>query len=69
MQNLVSLLHKGVDRREAENFIYKRVDTELVETCLIALDETDKGKLQKLSEKATSAFQHEAGDIISKFCT
>jgi len=69
VENLISLLHKGIDRREGENFIYKRVDTELDETCLIELDETDKGKLQKLSEKATSAFQNEAGEIISKFCT
>ena len=68
VQNLVSLLHKGIDRREGDNFIYKSVDTELDETCLIELDETDKGKLQKLSEKAASAFQYEAGDINSKLC-
>jgi hypothetical protein len=69
VQNLISLLHKGIDGREKENFLYKRVDTELDETCHIEMDETDHGKLEKLAEKATSTFQCHAGEIIDMFCT
>jgi len=68
VQNLISLLHKGIDGRENENFLYKRVDTELDETCHIEMDETDHGKLEKLAEKATTAFQYHAGEIIGIFC-
>jgi uncharacterized protein len=67
VQNLISLLHKGIDRQETENFIYKRIDTELDETCHINLDETDKGKLEKLAEKATGGFQNNAGEIFRNF--
>lgn len=57
------------DGREKENFLYKRVDIELDETCHIEMDETDHGKLEKLAEKATSTFQCHAGEIIDMFCT
>ena len=69
VQNLVSLLHKGIDRREGENFIYNRIDTELDETCKIEMDTTESKKLDILSEKAHVAFQNNASVIIKNFCS
>jgi len=69
VQNLISLLHKGIDRQEADNFIYSRIETELDDTCNIKLDETDRGKLEKLAEKAHIEFQNSANDIINRFCS
>lgn len=68
VQNLISLLHKGIDRQEGENFVYKRIETELDDTCNIKLDETNKGKLEKLAEKAHIEFQNNANEVIGKFC-
>lgn len=69
VQNLISILKNGIDKRETDNFQYMRIDTELDETCGIELDETDKGKLQKLSEKATIEFQNNATNVIKNYCT
>jgi uncharacterized protein len=68
VQNLISLLQRGIDGNETENFIYKRIDTELDETCNIKLDEADRGKLEKLAEKAHIEFQNSANEVISNFC-
>jgi patatin-like phospholipase/acyl hydrolase len=68
VQNLISLLQRGVDRQEQDNFIYTRIDTELDETCSIELDETNKNKLNKLAEKAHIEFQNNATVVISNFC-
>lgn len=67
-QNLISLLKNGIDRREADNFVYTRIDTALDATCNIELDETDRNKLTKLAEKATIEFQNNATVILSKYC-
>lgn len=67
VQNLISLLQNGIDRQEQQNFIYKRIDTELDETCNIKLDETNKKKLEKLAEKAHVAFQNSANEILANF--
>ncbi|TXJ24959.1 MAG: patatin [Chitinophagaceae bacterium] len=64
VQNLISLLHRGIDRQEGENFIYKRIDTELDESCSIELDEIKRSKLEKLSEKAGIEFQNSGNEII-----
>jgi patatin-like phospholipase/acyl hydrolase len=69
VQNLVSILHKGIDRQETENFQYTRIDTELDETCNIDLDETDKSKLEKLAEKANIEFQNHASTLIDQYCS
>lgn len=68
VQNLISLMQKGIDKSEKDNFTYLRIDTELNESCNIEMDETDKDKLKKLSEKATIAFQSNGTRIIEKFC-
>lgn len=67
VQNLISLLHKGIDKGEQENFKYLRIDTELNESCNIEMDETDKERLKKLAEKATIEFQNNATNIIKNF--
>lgn len=67
VQNLISLLQNGIDKQEKENFIYKRIDTELDETCFVELDETNPRKLEKLAEKAQHEFQNNANSIIELF--
>lgn len=67
VQNLISLLHKGIDKSESENFKYLRIDTELNESSNIEMDETDIEKLKKLAEKATIEFQNNATNILTSF--
>ena len=69
VQNLISLLQNGIDKEEKHqpNFIYKRIDTELDETCIVKLDETDKTKLEKLKEKAQIQFQHFGSEVINTY--
>lgn len=66
-QNLISILKNGIDKREPDNFHYIRIDTQLDESCPIEMDETNKGKLKKLAEKANIEFQKNATDIIKNF--
>ena len=67
VQNLISLMQNGVDKQEASNFIYYRIDTELDSTCDIQLDETNQFKLDKLTEKASREFQKNASEILQNF--
>jgi uncharacterized protein len=67
VQNLISLLKNGIDRREQDNFKYIRIDTQLDDSCSIELDERDKEKLKKLAEKASIEFQNNATEIIKHF--
>lgn len=69
VQNLVSILQSGIDKEQQHqpNFAYKRIDTELDETCIIELDETDKKKLITLKEKAHLAFQNNGNEVINTF--
>jgi len=68
-QNLISLLQNGIDKEQGHqpNFIYKRIDTELDETCVIELDEINKGKLDKLKEKVQVEFQNNGNEVIQSF--
>jgi hypothetical protein len=68
VENLISLLLRGIDKQEKENFVYQRIETELDETCAIKLDTTDRAKLGKLVEKANISFQLHASRIIENFC-
>lgn len=67
VQNLISLMKNGIDRREPDNFNYLRIDTQLDDTSNIEMDETDKEKIKKLAEKATIEFQNNATSIINHF--
>ena len=69
IQNLISLLKNGIDKRESDNFQYLRIDTQLDEGCNIELDEIDKLKLEKLAEKASIEFQKNASELVNKFGT
>lgn len=64
VQNLISILKNGIDKREPDNFVYTRIDTLLDETCRIEMDETDISKLKKLAEKATIEFQNNATNVM-----
>ena len=57
VQNLISLMQKGIGGLVDKRFVYQRINTELDENCKIDLDETDKFKLNKLKEKANREFQ------------
>lgn len=67
VQNIITLMQNGIDKQEAPNFIYHRIDTELDESCNIELDETEKLKLDKLKEKATREFQLHGNTVIKHF--
>lgn len=67
IQNLISLMKKGIDKRESDNFVYLRLDTELNESCNIEMDETEKAKLNSLAEKAVISFQYNASEIMKHF--
>lgn len=69
VENLISLLQNGIDREQEHkpNFVYKRIDTLLDETCVIDLDETDRKKLEKLKEKAQVEFQKNGNEVIQLF--
>lgn len=67
VQNIVGLMQNGIDKQEAPNFVYNRIDTELDADCNIDLDETKKFKLDKLAEKATREFQKHASSIIGNY--
>lgn len=67
VQNLISLMKNGIDKRETDNFTYIRIDTQLDESCNIEMDESDKERLKKLAEKATIEFQNNATNIITHF--
>jgi hypothetical protein len=67
VQNLISILKNGIDRREQDNFHYIRIDAQLDESCSIEMDETDIEKLKKLAEKANIEFQNNATNIIRSF--
>lgn len=70
VENIIGLMQNGIDK-ERENkpsFIYHRINTELNSTLNIAMDETDKDKLEKLTEKASNEFHNNANIIIETFC-
>lgn len=67
VENIVSLMHKGIDGAEPENFVYDRIDTELNEDTHLELDEHDAGKLSKFSERATAAYQKHGNRILENY--
>ena len=69
VENLISLLHRGVDKSENPNFKYLRIDLEFDEEFNVEMDSTDKEKLNKLSEKAGYKFQTYGSSIIENFCS
>lgn len=66
-ENLISLMHKGIDKREPESFVYHRIDTPLDDTCNIALDETRRDRLEILVEKAHHEYQKNATILRDRF--
>lgn len=66
VENIVSLMYRGIDGAEHENFVYDRIDTELNEDTNLELDEYDAGKLSKFSERAISAFQKNGTRVLER---
>jgi patatin-like phospholipase/acyl hydrolase len=67
VQNLISLMQKGIGHSEPDRFTYIRINTELDEKCNIELDETNKSKLDRLAEKANIEFQKNAAVVMKTF--
>lgn len=67
VQNLISLLNKGIGSAGEETFIYERIDTELDDSCKIEMDATEQEKLNVLTEKAHVAFQNNSARVLRKF--
>ena len=70
VENLVELLQNGIDKETKDNpkFIYQRINTPLDKTLMVDLDETDKEKLKRLTQKASYQFHEHASTIISRYC-
>ena len=64
--NYISLLHKGIDRREDENFIYDRIDVELTEGSQLEMDECDKNLISNFAELAAIEYQYKRTDILKR---
>lgn len=64
--NYISLLHKGIDRREDENFIYDRIDVKLTEGSQLEMDECDKNLISNFAELAAIEFQYKRADILKR---
>ena len=64
--NYISLLHKGIDRREKENFIYDRIDVELTGDSLLEMDECNKMLISNFAELAKIEFQYKRTDILNR---
>ncbi len=67
VENLISLLQRGIDKEHEPRFVYERINTELSNSHAVALDETDPDKLKKLGEKAAFEFNNSASRIIKDF--
>jgi len=67
-ENLMSLLHKGIDRAEEENFKYMRINTLFDSGFEVDMDETNPDKLKALTEKASAEFQNHGNEVIELFC-
>ena len=71
VENLVSVMHKGIDKEKIAkpNFTYHRVDVQLDQTLNIEMDDTDNEKLKALAQKAIYKFNKDATTIIKDFGT
>jgi len=64
--NYMSLLHKGIDRREEENFIYDRIDVELTEGSHLEMDECNKKLISNFAELAAIEYQYKRTKILKR---
>ncbi len=64
--NYISLLHKGIDRREDENFIYDRIDVELTDGSQLEMDECNKKLISNFAELAAIEYQYKRIDILKR---
>jgi patatin-like phospholipase/acyl hydrolase len=64
--NYISLLHKGIDRREEENFIYDRIDVELTEGSNIEIDEYQEKLISNFAELASIEYQYKRTEILKR---
>ena len=67
VQNLLSLMQKGIGALQTERFELIRINTELDNTCNIEMDEHEKCKLDVLKEKASREFQLQGVKTINSF--
>ena len=68
-ENLISLMQNGIDKERTANptFVYHRISTVLDDNLKIEMDETNKDKLNRLSEKASYQYHDNASLIKETF--
>ena len=59
-------MHKGIDKREEENFIYDRIDVELTEGSHLEMDECDKKLISNFAELAAIEYQYKGTGILKR---
>lgn len=62
--NYLSLLQKGIDKREKENFVYDRVDVSLNSDNDIEMDEHKRDLIENFAELASIEFQENSSIIL-----
>ena len=69
VENLISLMQNGIDKERVDNptFVYHRISTVLDNSLKIEMDETNKEKLNRLSEKALYQYHDHATLIKQTF--
>jgi len=64
--NYISLLHKGIDREEEENFVYNRIDIDMADGNSLEMDESNKKLISNFAELAAIEFQYNRTEILKK---
>ena len=64
--NYISIIHRGIDKNEKENFVYDRIDTSLNEESDMKMDESNIKLIKNFSELAAIEFQYNRNNILKK---
>lgn len=64
--NYMSLLQKGIDKRERDNFTYDRIDTSLTPDSDMEMDESRVELIKNFAELAAIEFQENSSTILPK---
>lgn len=62
--NYISLLHKGIDRREDDNFVYNRIDVALTDGSDMQMDECNLNAIRSFAELAAIEYQYNSTEIL-----
>lgn len=70
VEHLIQLMQNGIDKEKQKKpvFVYHRINAQLDDTLNLEMDETNKGKIKALAQKASYQFHENATKIIGEFC-